>query len=341
MIKSRIRIILLSGSILITLIVGGIFFINPFQEQKVLKVFHAGSLTIPFEDIEFIFEKNNPNVDIQLQSAGSVQCVSKITEARKIPDVLAVADWTLIKNMPLIYQHYYIKFAVNQMVLAFINDTAQDAIINKNNFYNILRSSGFGISNPNLDPCGYRSLIVLQLAEFAYNDSLILDNLVLSHTTVTELTLDGNSTIYTPENLNPDNFITIRDKSVDLITMVKEGSLPYAFEYRSVAVQHGLDYIELDDMIDLSNANNDDFYRRVKVVRKSGVSEGKSITYGITIPNNANEFDLAALFVEFVINEIGDFILSISGQPPINPARASPYIFLPANLKPYCIEDKS
>ncbi|MBN2186965.1 MAG: hypothetical protein JW732_05900 [Dehalococcoidia bacterium] len=44
-------------------------------------------------------------------------------------------------------------------------------------------------------------------------------------------------------------------KSIDLITALQAGDLDYAYEYRSVAVQNELNYIELDDHINLSKTS--------------------------------------------------------------------------------------
>jgi molybdate/tungstate transport system substrate-binding protein len=70
--------------------VGGAWYYTTLEpEEKVLKVFCAGSLTLPFEDIEAQFEADHPNVDVQLEPAGSVACVQKITESDEQCDVLA------------------------------------------------------------------------------------------------------------------------------------------------------------------------------------------------------------------------------------------------------------
>ena len=57
----------------------------------------------------------------------------------------------------------------------------------------------------------------------------------------------------------------VSKKAVDLIVALQTGDLDYAFEYRSVAVQHKLNFIELDDYINLSKTNtelpgDEDFY---------------------------------------------------------------------------------
>jgi molybdate/tungstate transport system substrate-binding protein len=227
------------------------------------------------------------------------------------------------------------------MVIAFDNSSG-NIDINKTNFFEKLDDQGttWGFSNPNLDPCGYRSLMVLQLAEFTdYGNDQILEDLVLDETEITCSEDGGHYNITTPEELISDpsaTDITIRDKSVDLVSMVGEGDLDFAFEYRSVAVQHGLDFIELGDDVDLSNASKDHIYDNVTIVRTGGASTGKSITYGITVPKNAQKTDLGAEFVEYVINGTGKTIFENNGQPPKDPCITNNVSLLPSNLQPYC-----
>ena len=63
--------------------------------------------------------------------------------------------------------------------------------------------------------------------------------------------------------------------------------------------------------------------------------EGKPIVYGITIPNNAQQPDLAVEFVELLLSEEGQSIFLDNGQPPIVPAVASDIDAVPEGLKIY------
>ena len=76
----KFRTILMVFAVVAIVVVGGIYFTNPYWKEKtVLKVFHAGSLTGPFETIESHFEADQKtflrDVDVQLEPAGSVTCV--------------------------------------------------------------------------------------------------------------------------------------------------------------------------------------------------------------------------------------------------------------------------
>jgi molybdate/tungstate transport system substrate-binding protein len=300
------------------------------QGTQTVKVFHAGSLAVPLEQAEQQFEALHPEIDIQRESMGSVACVQQITEIGKNGSVLASADYSLIPSMMYPnYAEWYVRFATNDLVLAYNPDKSMYASeITPENWYEILRRDGvvFGFSNPNDDPCGYRSVMVFQLAEFNYGDDQIFDDLILENTAITvSEEADGTYYITTPEDLQPNTeMVDIRPKSVELVAFVEEGGLDYAFEYRSVAVQHNLSFVDLPLGIDLSAVEYADTYNKVQVELASGnVQTGKPIVYGITVPTVADNPEGGMEFVKFVIGESGQQIFTDNGQPPIVPPAGS------------------
>lgn len=347
--------IILAVVLVAAIIVGGIATGAFWKEKITIKVFCAGSLTIPMEQIKEKFEEDHSlwspsgsptvyGVEVLIEPAGSVTCVRKITDIGKLADVLASADYTLILDLMMPdYADWYVKFARNMMVLAYSNSNKYANEINSDNWYEILRRGDvkYGLSNPNMDPCGYRSLMVIQLAELEYGDDQIFENLVEAYSAITVIEEGGVYNITAPEDLKPTGQLTIRDKSVDLIALVQTGGLDYAFEYSSVAKQHGLSYVDLPDSINLSNETYNDTYTRVKVWRmaKGKAATGKAIVYGVTVPKNAPQRELAEEFVRYMIDEFGVSVFIDNGQPPITPAVASDLDVLPEILKPYCTEE--
>lgn len=327
--------------------IGGVWYYTTLEpEETVLKVFCAGSLTLPFEDIEAQFEADNPNVDVQLEPGGSVTRVQKITESGEECDVLASADYSLIPSMMMTedsdYADWYIIFAVNRMTLAYSDNSKYADEITAENWYEILRRSDvkWGFSDPNLDPCGYRSPMVIQLAESEYGDDMIFEDLIEANSDITvsedsgTYIIDANMT-----NLNPNTErLMIREKSVELVSFVQEGGLDYAFEYSSVAKQHGLNYLELPVTIDLSSADYADIYKTVKIEKTTTTSTGKPIVYGLTIPKNSPNPELAAEFIEYILNEFGQTVFNNNGQPPVVPAVTNDINKIPENLKTYVVK---
>ncbi|MCD6264283.1 tungstate ABC transporter substrate-binding protein WtpA, partial [Candidatus Bathyarchaeota archaeon] len=288
------------GKILLGLVLAAVvalgLFLGPLSRRGVvLRVFCAGSLTLPLEEIKGEFERQHQDVRVEIEPSGSVVCVRKVVEVGKAADVVAVADHRLIPAM-MMPEHadWYIVFATNQMVLAYSNSSRHSGEINSTNWYEVLRDTEvrWGFSNPNIDPCGYRALMVIQLAEWLYNDSSIFDDLILENTAITVSEGVGRCSILVPEDLEPNSKrVTVRDKSVDLLPLLEvEGQrgLDYAFEYLSVAVQHHLNYVVLPPAIDLSDLSRAEEYGRVVVTLASGENiMGAPITYGVTIPKNA------------------------------------------------------
>ena len=127
------------------------------------------------------------------------------------------------------------------------------------------------------------------------------------------------------EHCPPEN---VRPKETDLIALLESGDMDYAFEYRSVAIQHGLNYVTLPPEINLSDPQLADAYREA-TVEVSGREPGTTTTlvatpivYGLTIPRNAPHPDEALAFVRFILGPQGQAILEEAGQPPLVPPLA-------------------
>jgi molybdate/tungstate transport system substrate-binding protein len=285
-----------------------------------LQIFHAGSLTIPFEQISEEFNKVHPDAEILAEGAGSATTIRKVTELGKECGVIGSADYLLIPELMFPdYADWYMIFASNQMCIAYTEQSEFADEINGSNWYEILARDGvtYGRSDPDQDPCGYRTLMVWQLAEKHYNVTGIYDSLY-----------------ETPDDL-------MRPKSVELIALLESGDLDYAFEYSSVAEQHNLKYVELPPEINLSDVDFEDFYAQAEVeIAGAEPGEkiamiGKPIVYGITIPKNFPRQDLAIAWVDFLLSDKGMDIMAANYQTPIIPAKTNDASKLPESLKKY------
>ncbi|WP_338667435.1 tungstate ABC transporter substrate-binding protein WtpA [Pseudodesulfovibrio methanolicus] len=288
-----------------------------------LIIFHAGSLSVPFAAIEKNFEAKYPKVDVLREAGGSTKMARLISEVGKPADIMASADYVVIdKTLIPKFASWNVRFASNQMVLCYTDKSKFADEINSDNWADILLRKGvvWGHSDPNLDPCGYRSLMVLQLAEKFYNRPGLYEKLLANR----------------PEK-------NIRPKSVELISLLQAGHMDYAWEYLSVAVQHDLKYVTLDNHLNLSDMAMNDFYASAKVQvtgKKPGTfieRTGKSITYGITKIDKAPNPEAADAFLAYLFDPEGGLkILKEMGQPPFVPVRttAAGMAKMPASLKP-------
>ncbi len=292
--------------------------VEKVEEKDTLKgdlvVFHAGSLKGPFETLKVEFEKEYPNVKVLLEGAGSRDCAKKICELKKNCDVMASADYTVIDSLlKPDYADWNVKFASNRMVIAYTDKSKYADEINKDNWYEILQKDGvqYGFSDPNGDPCGYRTRLVFQLAEKHYSvDGL--NQALINHCP--------------KENIRP--------KSVELVSLLQAGELDYAFEYLSVAKQHGLKVLDLPEKINLEKDENADFYTQASITLKDGkTKKGKPIVYGVTIPKNSENPEAGMAFIEMLLSEKGQKIMDDAGQPPFDPPLTKDADTLPAELK--------
>ena len=264
-------------------------------------VYNAGSLARPFRELLEAFRAANPGVTPAQENSGSLEAARKLTELGKIPDVLAVADYNVIDDLlrPR-YASWYANFARNAMVLAYTERSVDASAIDSTNWWQILLRKGVraGHSDPALDPNGYRTLIVLQLAERYYRQPGLAQRL---------------------DAAMPPRFQ--RPKEADLTALLQAGELDYAWTYRSLAETSGLKYLSLPRAIDLSDPALAKDYEAASVRvpganRISGDSltlRGEPIVYALTIPVGAPHPALAAAFVRFALSADGRSILEKNG----------------------------
>jgi molybdate/tungstate transport system substrate-binding protein len=325
------------------------------QEQTEMRVLLAGSLVIPFDQLESAFEAQHPGVDVLMEGHGSIQCIRHVSELGQLADVVAVADYALIPMLMYAthdpetgepYASWTLQFATNQLGLAYTPQSAYADEINVDNWYDVVARPGvlLGLSDPRFDACGYRGLMATQMAEQYYGDDGIFDR-VLSGRFIQRVrvqTQDGVDTIYVPELLQPreQSGLATRGSSVRLLGLLESGDLDYAFEYESVSRQHDLEFLALPPEINLSDEAHQADYARVRVKldyqRFASVDpefEGKTISYGITIPTNAPHPDLAAELIQFLLGPEGQEIMAQNQHPMILPPVVDNKAALPDTLE--------
>lgn len=272
-----------------------------------LVIFHAGSLSVPFKALADSFNKIHPRVKILPESAGSLACIRKITDLNRPCDILASADYILIDKLMIPeYATWNLIFAGNEMALVYRKQSKFADVVNKNNWYSVLQypEVRYGRSDPNSDPCGYRAILTMKLTEkFNHQPGL------------------------TEKLMNRDQKY-IRPKEVDLLALLETGTIDYIFLYKSVAIQHNLPYVELNDSINLSSPNLSEWYSTVSVDvagNKPGetiTQKGEAMVYGLTIPKNAEHRETAEAFVRFLLDK-GMATIQNLGQTAIKPAYSS------------------
>ncbi len=292
---------------------------QPAALEGKLIIFHAGSRTEPIKELTQAFQAPHSGVTFETEASGSNSAARKISELGREADVMMSADYTVIDNLLIPdFAGWNVQFARNMMVIAYNDSSVYAGEINGDNWYEILTRDDviYGHSDPDADPCGYRTLLVWQLAEAHYRVAGLNAQL--------------------EDHCPPEN---VRPKSVELIALLESGDMDYAWEYRSVAVQHGMKFVELPDEINLSLVEQADFYGQATVEiagKEPGTTMtmvGKPIVYGVTIPQDAPSPELALEFVKFLLGPDGQAIMEAQGQPPIVPPVAGDVDAVPDELE--------
>jgi molybdate/tungstate transport system substrate-binding protein len=294
-------------------------------KSKEIIIFHAGSLSVPFKQLKIEYEKLNPEVDILLEPAGSLVCARKITELKKPCDIIASADYFVINELLIPdYAKWSICFATNEIVIAYNEKSRHSSEINKNSWIDILLKDDviYSRSDPDSDPCGYRTLLTVMLAEKYYAIAGLTEKIV---------------------SKNKD---FIRPKEVDLIALMESNSIDYMFQYKSVAIQHGLKYIELPVEINLSDPAKAETYKTVSIEvagSKPGTKmkvTGEYINYSLTVPDGAPHSKEAIDFLCYMLSDTGLNIFRMNGQDPIVPPLTEEPDKIPPELMNFLSENR-
>jgi molybdate/tungstate transport system substrate-binding protein len=328
------------------------------SDRRQVKLIYAGSLIVPFDKVAAAFEQMHPGVDVLTQAQGSIQVLRHVTELGDRMDFVATADEQLIP--PLLYRRndpatgrpwasWSCTFATNRVVLAVSPRSPLAGELTSKSWYRLLAQKNvrFGLADPRFDPAGYRALMVLQLAERAYHDPYLFEDVLMGRftTPITVTRTDGTDVIEVPEIMETrsGSNVVLRDASIELVALLESGDLDCAFEYESVARQHHLKYVRLPASIDLGEQRYAQTYHSVDVKldfrRFASVRpefRGDVIGYAFTIPANAPDPELARQFAAFLLGPEGRRILEADHQPVLTPPRLDDAAAAPREVRRAC-----
>jgi len=267
---------------------------SPASGERRLVVYNAGSLALPLRAALDSFAARE-QVTVEQENAGSLETARKLTELGKIPDLVAVADYEVIPLL-LMPEHatWYAKFARNRMVLAYTERSRGAADVTTDNWWQVVTRPGVqvGRAEPSLDPNGYRTLLVWQLAERFYRQPGLGQRLRAS----------------APQR-------NVRPKEADLVGLLQAGEFDYVWSYESIAEGAGLRYVHLPEAIDLSAPGDSAAYATAsvrvagKTPRDSVTIHGQPIVYAFTVPTRAPHPAVAARFAAYLASPDGRRVL--------------------------------
>jgi molybdate/tungstate transport system substrate-binding protein len=311
-----------------------------------LIVYHAGSLTAAFTPVEQAFTCQT-GIEVQDNTAGSVDLLRQVTAGAKPADVVASADYVAIDRLlkPAGAASYTVVFAHGRMVLAYLDSdvTAKSLppLVDPNspqfavpssiptvsdNWYAVLLQPGVvvGTSHPFLDPSGYRAHLMAQLAQ--------------THAGVPNL---GNDLL--------EHFVnTPANGPANAFTLGKQFDFQFIYEHSAAAAAASnpdYRYAYLPDDVDLSNPTKNALYRTATITMPGLGTDGAEpnvtipatrTAWGLTIMNAAPNREGAVKFTQLLLSPdgVGQSSLRKLGPEPIAPiVTPDDWAHLPAELQ--------
>jgi molybdate/tungstate transport system substrate-binding protein len=237
-----------------------------------------------------------PKVEIVDLGGGGVRMAREVAAGKEC-DIYASVDYSNIPNFLIPdLTDWYVIFASTGFVLRYTDKSKYANQVNTTNWFEILQRQDvtFWRSDPEDDPAGYRTLMVLQLAEKHYGIPGLYERLAEK---------SGKQFLSTA-------FLEERDKG-------------YSFSYSSHLM--GGKAVSLPDEINLSTDAFGDNYRNAGVTiqgLKPGIAvnmQGERIRIGLTILRNCANQEAANAWVQLILSKAGIAIIKQAGKCPLKP----------------------
>ncbi|MFD1512863.1 extracellular solute-binding protein [Halomarina rubra] len=232
--------------------------------SRVVSLLAAGSLNNALEN------GLRPSVDAPLavEARGSAEAARLVAAGQKTPDVVSLADVALFD---VVDAPWYAEFATNSLVVAYNPDTEggrRVAAAGVEGWHRtLLRDDvALGRTDPDLDPLGYRTLFLFELAN-AYYDTDV----------------DLRAAVPRDDQLYPET---------QLLAQFETGGIDAAVTYRNMAVERGYDFVDLPPDVDLGDPAFAERYATATYELPDGtVVSGGVVSYGSTVRRRSPAVD--------------------------------------------------
>lgn len=290
-----------------------------------LSVLYAGSLATVMEDGLGPAYTKLTGTRLRGEAHGSLGAAQLIRDGLRTPDVFISADPAVNEEILMGRANgdksvWYGTFASSELVLGYsprgpYADKFADIAAGRSasQWYDLLSEPDvrFGRGDPAIDPKGYRTLIMLDLATRHYGDPRL----------ETLLGSDENPAQVLPE--------------VSLMARVEAGQFDSGFFYRHEAVAAGLPFITLPDEINLGNAALSDLYSTAAYITPAGVRvPGAPILFTVTVLRGARHPKEGEEFIKFLVSDksrLASFGFSATELAIAGDASAAPPVFRSSN----------
>jgi molybdate/tungstate transport system substrate-binding protein len=232
------------------------------------------------------------------EAKGSMLCAHMIKDKLRTPEVFISADPKVndllmgAENGNIV--HWYVTVFGNEMVLGYNPNSSfagelKQVAANDPHLYQILQEKGFrlGRGDPELEPKGYRTLFLFDLAEKYYGQPGLAKKILADPERPTQVF---------PEE--------------QLVARLEAGQVDAGIFYRNEVAEHNLPFITFPREINLGDPALDPQYGATTYVSPKGPTyHGASIVYSVTIPETAQNREGAIALVGFLLSAEGRKIL--------------------------------
>jgi len=281
------------GALLIALCAGSAVLSSCKKSSRdnMVSVLYAGSLATAMENgLGAAFSKAIGDA-YKGEAQGSLGAARLIHDHLRTPDIFISADPTVNetvlmgdKNENLV--SWFVTMASSQLVLAYnpkssFADKFQAAAANTIPWYEVLQIPGvrFGRGDPTIDPKGYRTLFLFDLAGKHYQKPEIPHML--------------------GDPLNPAQVFP----EIVLLARVETGQFDAGIFYKHEVVAHHLPFVTLPPEINLGDPKFATLYAEATYKLPSGDQvKGAPIIFTITIPKTVSHPAAAEAFVRFMLS---------------------------------------
>jgi molybdate/tungstate transport system substrate-binding protein len=316
--------------------------------QKTLVIFHHGSPTPAIEAAEKVFESKYPDTKVLREKDDALPNMRKVTDLGKFADLVYTDDYSIIPPVMFPkFADFWIRYAHDEMTLAYASNSKYASEINGDNWYKILERPDvkWGIADPNAGPDGYFSLGQILLSNLYYKDDTIFNKLIAANSAISATESGGHYVVNCPENLSPKSpKVLIRPDPETLYPMILAGEIDYAFGYMGSVIGEGpagIKTVNLPAEVNLSDLSLvSSVYNKVtinmfsdKPDREISVKLGAKAN-GLTIPLNAQNKQGAADYLEIFLGTVGQDALKRVHITPLAPAETNDLSKVPEKLRP-------
>jgi molybdate/tungstate transport system substrate-binding protein len=239
----------------------------------------------------------------QGEGKGSTALANEIKGKLRTPDIFISADprvnTTLEGSANGNYVSWYVTMARTELVLGYSPKSKyaadfQAAANGTKPWYQVLQEQGvrLGRTDPLLDPKGYNTLFLFQLAERYYNQPGLSQKILGGN--------ENTSQVFPEE---------------ELVARLGSGQLDAGIFYLNEVKQANIPYISLPAQINLGDTSMRSSYAQATWTnpKTNKVVKGAPIVYTLTIPSTSKNKDGAIAFANFLLSSQGQNILASNG----------------------------